>query len=75
MTSTEVRCRAREAPADGSAAVTAHVITICVARSDDPSDAYYWRCSCGSRGRLMIDARVARYGGARHIAAMERGKR
>lgn len=46
--------------------------------------AYRWRCSCGKQGewryggnRGSIDSaavRSARNGGARHVAAMERGR-
>jgi hypothetical protein len=47
---------------------------------------YRWRCSCGGHGKRWHTgttesgthasaARKARTGGARHVAAMERGKR
>lgn len=50
----------------------AHVISIGVARSDEPDDAYFWRCSCKRVGPLTLDVRRARNGGARHVAAMEK---
>lgn len=56
------------------------MIEVGVARSDEPYDAYYWRCSCGRVGPLQGSpdeeraARRARNGGARHVAAMERGR-
>jgi len=55
--------------------MVAHVIVIGVARSDEPDDAYFWRCSCGRTGKLTEDIRRARKGGTRHVAAMERGRR
>lgn len=50
----------------------AHTIAIGVARSDEPDDAYFWRCSCGRTGPLTLDVRRARNGGERHRAAMEK---
>lgn len=34
-----------------------------------------WRCSCGRAGEETTKPRSARNGGARHVAAMERGQR
>lgn len=65
--------RQREiASAFSRAAVAAHMIAIGVARSDEPEDAYFWRCSCGRTGPLTLDVRRARNGGERHRAAMEK---
>jgi hypothetical protein len=33
---------------------------------------YRWLCSCGEVGGWVRDARSARNGGARHVAAMEK---
>lgn len=33
---------------------------------------YYWQCSCGLFGKATNQARSARNGGARHVAAMEK---
>lgn len=36
---------------------------------------YRWRCSCGRVGGWTLSrVRAARNGGARHVAAMERGR-
>lgn len=60
-------------PADQRAApAPAHLIAIGVARSDEPDDAYFWRCSCGRTGPLTLYVRRARNGGQRHQAAMEK---
>ncbi len=56
----------------------AHVITIDVDQTPPWTGAppsYRWRCSCDTTGkRWTRDARRARTGGARHVAAMERGR-
>ena len=53
---------------------TDHNISIGVARSDEPDDAYFWRCVCGKSGPLRRFAQVAlpkaqeRLGLARRLA-------
>jgi hypothetical protein len=36
------------------------------------ANVYRWQCSCGRIGPEQIEARRARNGGARHVAAQER---
>jgi hypothetical protein len=59
-------------PDNRDTTLEAHVTDVGVARSDEPDDAYFWRCSCGRMGPLTLNARSARNGGARHVAAMEK---
>ena len=63
----------------------AHAITIDTDRAqavdnfgeayDVAGTRYRWRCSCGRVGGWTLSrVRSARNGGARHVAAMERGR-
>lgn len=70
--------------------MTAHVVDLRTAIALDAAGVptggfrYRWRCSCGEQGRWHATdkqsgsgdraARRARNGGARHVAAMERGR-
>ena len=57
--------------------MTAHVVVIDTARAE-PLDRHRWHCSCGALGMWRYGdhgARVARNGGVRHVAMLERGKR
>lgn len=52
--------------------MTAH--TIDIISLEVPELLFHWLCSCGERGSLRTNARSARTGGQRHVAAMERGR-
>lgn len=53
----------------------AHDISIGVARSDEPEDAYFWRCICGKTGDLKPTERSAIAGGRSHFVAMTKPRR
>ena len=56
--------------------MTAHTVTLDIDLG--PSTAqmdtrYRWQCTCREHGEYTRNARAARNGGQRHVAAMERG--
>lgn len=54
---------------------TGHDISIGVARSDEPDDAYFWRCACGKTGQLRATEGSAVAGGRAHFVAATKRRR
>lgn len=53
-------------------AIDAHAVEVVTVEC--PELRYWWHCSCGASGLPKATGRSARNGGARHVAAMERGR-